>query len=301
MSIPSIIRYPYDSSGTALTNRITNEIHTVPRSRNRAFALVEGPFYGESVVVTWVSTNQQLVRNVDFELLYLHQEATVKTAKAVYCICRLINPDVVGDVSVDYQVVGGQYSSNFAAIQMVLDSLNLDTRPVAWQNIIGLPVEFPPSPHLHHAAELYGMEHVVEALNQIALILESRDSNELTGLIARVDQLDVALSNLTPRVTGLEQRVRPVAISGVTNAQINRRYHVMQGALVQLPALSSVALYDEIVFSHDFDGNWTLKTNDIATTDLLEWLGVTDSSANVNINNVLRVMKKTTTRWVILK
>lgn len=301
MAIPSIIRYPYDDKGVAPSNRITGELHTVPRSRNRAFALVEGPFYGQSVVVTWLPTNQVLVRNVDYELLYLHQEATVKTGIAVYAIVRIINPDIEGTVTVDYQVVGGQYSTNFAAIQMVLDSLNLDDRPVAWQNIVGLPVEFPPSPHLHHASELYGMEHIVAALNEIALILESRDSTELTSLIARVDLLDVALSNLTPRVTALENRVKPIAVSGVANAAINRRYHVMAGAQIQLPALNTVNLYDEIVFSHDFNQNWTLKTNDVATTDLLEWLGETDSSANVNINNVLRVMKKTSTRWVILK
>lgn len=188
MSTPIVLKYPYDPTGVADTNLVTGEIHTVPRSKNRAFATNHGPFYTKNLVLRGPD-GTVLTAHTDYLALQLYPEASQATGQEVCAIIQIINDQIAGDISVDYHVVGGEYSISAQALKDLIDQLEIDNRPVAWADVIGKPSQFPPSPHMHDAADLYGMQHVVIALEDLRSAI-------LQGDVASHDLIYQALENL---------------------------------------------------------------------------------------------------------
>ena len=109
MNSPNLIKYPYDPTGSSPFNRVVGEILHLPRgTRERAYGLQGGPFYANSVVVKTVPNNVTLTLGEDYELLYLYQEATKATGQPIKTVVYVFNEEITGQVSVDYQVVGGE-------------------------------------------------------------------------------------------------------------------------------------------------------------------------------------------------
>lgn len=196
MSTPIVIKYPYDPTGLAVTNLVSQELHVIPVTRNRAFALNAGPFYAKSVVVTSMPNNVPLTRGVDYEILYLYQEATRITGQEVCAVIYVTNPAISGQLLVDYQVVGGEFSSNVSAIQQLIQSLLIDNRSVVWDDIIDKPVTFPPAPHLHDVGDLYGMEALVDAINDLKNAILNSDETAIAILTEQVNTLQQQVAQL---------------------------------------------------------------------------------------------------------
>lgn len=218
---PLIIKYPYDPTGQAITNRVTGEIHTLPRSRNRSFALNAGPFYADSVVLRTLPGNQLLERNVHYRTLYLYEHYTRKTAMPVTAVIHVFDEMIQGSVTVEYQVVGGEASSNTTAIQQLIQSLEIDNRGIVFDDIIDLPVTWPPSPHLHHVGDWYGMEALIDAIQDLTVMLDGERS--------------VAFNQVTTRLNTFSQQLITTQMSLTTTHQelaaANDRISSLQQAL----------------------------------------------------------------------
>lgn len=209
MSTPSIIKYPYDPTGIAVTNLVLDEMHEVPNSVNRAFALYGGPFYSDSVELRSLPNNTLLTKGVDYEALYLYQEATIATGKEVTAVIYITNPAISGTLSAKYQVVGGEYSSNVSAILQLLSGMGTDGRLVEWNDISGVPETFPPSPHLHSVGDLYGMEAIVDAVNTLKDTVLDGNAAALTILSAQVGTQAGQISAL---LTANQQQAELIAL-----------------------------------------------------------------------------------------
>lgn len=206
MTSPSIIKYPYDPTGTSPHNLVVGEFLSLPRGdRDRAYALQAGPFYANSVVIKTVPGNMTLVEGIDYDLLYLYQEATKATGQPVKAVIYIHNPTITGTVSVDYQVVGGEFSSNVSAIQALIESLQIDERAIVWDDILDKPVTFPPAPHLHHVGDLYGMEAFIDALDRLTAAMANSGSTDLTDIYQRLDGLDQAILANSNDITAVAQ------------------------------------------------------------------------------------------------
>lgn len=169
-----VVKYPYDPTGNAITNRIINERRTVGREYNRALAPYAGPYYSDSMVVTDAITAKVLVRDYDYKLLYPEQEAELRIGKPVCTMVQILNLDHT-DVNLTYQVVGGPYSTSVNVIGKLLNEIQQDNRPVRWDDILGKPTEFNPSKHLTSATDLYGLEYVVMSLEDIVQAIYQGD------------------------------------------------------------------------------------------------------------------------------
>lgn len=164
---PIIIKYPLDLTGSASSNAIVNELHTVPRDNSRGFALDYGPFYSESLVITRPSTGEILKPHIDYIALHQYQEATLIAGQEICAAVLIINETIAEELSVSYQVVGGGFSSSVSVIQELVEALQLDNRAVAWGDIIGKLEAFPAAPHYHDLDDFYGFEYMVSALDRI--------------------------------------------------------------------------------------------------------------------------------------
>jgi hypothetical protein len=210
MATPSIIKYPLDVTGLSPTNRIVGEELVVPQGpRTRAFALQAGPFFANSVVITYAATGVPLVKGEDYDILYLNQDATVKVGQPIMSVVWVHNQDVFGQLLANYQVLGGDFSSNASAIAMLIETLQIDDRAVEWDNILYKPVYYPPAPHLHHVRDWYGFDDIIEALDRISAALGSSGGDvDLSDIYLRLDQIDVDMQATDAMAAQLSQSLQ---------------------------------------------------------------------------------------------
>lgn len=259
MSTPSIIKYPLDVTGQAQTNRIVGEELSIPQGpRSRAFALTAGPFFANSVVLTYAATGVPLVKGEDYDILYLNQDATVRVGQPIMSVVWVHNQDIFGNLLAEYQVLGGDFSSNASAIAMLIETLQIDDRAVEWDDILYKPVYYPPAPHLHHVRDWYGFDDIIAALDRISAALDSGGNNvDLSDIYLRLDQIDADMLAQSGALTQISQSLQTALLaiqamltqintanilSAAGNLEIGRINLFMSGVLGTMPDTTGKAI-----------------------------------------------------------
>ena len=225
------LKYPLDRTGTATSNKIINEERTVGREVYRAIAPYAGAFFSKSMIVVDKATGAELTLNTDYKLLYPYQEAELEIGKPICTIVQVLNASVTS-VYLTYQCVGGPYTTARDVLVKLISDLQQDNRAVTWDAILGKPVEFNPTKHLHSAADLYGLEYVVLALEELVQAIYAGDVSShdvLYNYIDRIkayldsqlDALNQADIDLRAEIERLDIRIDGVLTSlGTTNSNL---------------------------------------------------------------------------------
>lgn len=172
----TIFTLPLDLTGTVPGNRVVNETHTIGTIRGRLFAPDFGPFFGNSVQLVDAVSGAPLVAVQDYVLVHYHREASNAAGQAVYCAVRIVNPAVNTQVRFTGQHVGGEYAYSYYAIKQAIEALAEVDGSIQWGDLIGVPSQFVPNPHLHSAYDLYGLRSLVESNNAIADAITNGDT-----------------------------------------------------------------------------------------------------------------------------
>lgn len=154
-----------DLIGTNQDNRIIDEPHSLSERPTRSVATRKGPFYATGLIVK--DSGRTLSRGTDYQLVELHQEATLKTGKEIHSVILIINNSVSSNVTVTYQAVGGHFGRSDEAIANLYETVLNDNRAVPWDGILNKPTEFNPTIHRHLLDDIYGFEPVVDYLERI--------------------------------------------------------------------------------------------------------------------------------------
>ena len=167
LSNTPILRLDLDVTGKSVNNLISNEPHTLSNRPTRSIATRLGPFFGESVIIRDGAT--ELQRGRDFQIVELHQEATLLYAKEIASVILIINSAVSSSVTVTYQALGGHFSHSGTneSIANLYQTVIQDNRPIAWDNVLNKPTEFTPTIHRHLLDDLFGFEPIVDHLERI--------------------------------------------------------------------------------------------------------------------------------------
>lgn len=290
------LKYPFDRTGIASTNLIVNEARSVGREVYRAIAPYAGSFYTKSMVITDAATATPLVLNVDYKISYPNQEAELEVGKPICTVVMILNSSYT-DVLLTYQAVGGPYTtSNNVIAQLITDSQQ-DNRAVTWDAILGKPVTFNPSAHLHAATDLYGLEYVVLALEELVQSVYTGDvsshdvlydyinrikdavdasiidfNNQTTETRALLDALTLRVDALTATVTQLRADFNAHA-SNVSNP------HAVTSAQVGLGLVQNY----RIAIQTEAEAG---TANNVYTTPLSVWQAITKYTA-LNITPVI--------------
>lgn len=151
---PLDIRYPFDPTGHDSGNLVVGERHTLPPIHRRMIVPREGAFYANSLHIT--QNQRTLVKGKDYELAALYHDATVEVGQDVNIIIYMSNLDIVGDIDITYQVIGGKFTGAFEAIQQYVNVLLVDPRKVYWDDILDKPELYAPKEHFHDINDVYG-------------------------------------------------------------------------------------------------------------------------------------------------
>ena len=168
-------KYPLDLTGSSPENKVINEQHTIGMMRGRIFVPKGGPFFGNSTVIRDVENDRVLQPRVDYYLVHYHEEASERTNQPVYAAVRIVNRDVSTQVAITTQYVGGEFGYVYSAIVDAIRTLEIDGRPVNWGDLVGVPSEFNPTPHLHDIRNSFNWNSVVDALDRIRVAVLEGD------------------------------------------------------------------------------------------------------------------------------
>ncbi len=187
MSTPIVTRYPLDPTGVNPNNLVVGEIQTMPVQAIRCIALNNGAFFTQGLVVTDQNTHLPLNPS-QYYAGQMYEWPSAQFGLQVCSVIVITDPTVSSSVSVQYQAVGGEFSTTAFAIVQMVNALNLDNRPASWPFIIAKPAAFAPSAHLHAAGDLYGFEYVVAALDRVRSAILLGDGAAMAALYNYVDQ-----------------------------------------------------------------------------------------------------------------
>lgn len=166
--------YPLDLTGAAPSNLVVNEIHTFTSAPTRLFVPAAGPFYTTTLDIRNNATNAVLQPNTDYKLLHLHREGTIASGKQICAVIYVMNLDITA-IRIQYQCIGDNYADTSDTIRDLLSGSPPPNPSIAWGHVFGAPVQFAPAEHLHHVDEVYGMQEVVSALEQLRVATLSGD------------------------------------------------------------------------------------------------------------------------------
>ncbi len=179
-SNPLLFKYPLDETGINPTNLVVNEPHDIGHAQQRAFVANHGPFYNKGFIVRDSVTGNVLVPREQYLLVQPYQEACIRTGLEVSSVIWITDATVSNEITITYQVVGGEFSWSAYALKQMVEDLEIDNRPVQWGDIIGTPVLFPPTPHLHDLGDTYGWEYISRKLEDVyrAILLGDEASHD---------------------------------------------------------------------------------------------------------------------------
>lgn len=215
-------RYPLDKTGVSPDNYVANELHSLNPQANvenaRVFAPIYGPFFSESVVIKDRADNRTLVKDTDYKITDLLQDASLKFGKAVGQFIVVINGLVSNEISINYQVLGGNYQNDSTAIQHVFETFLNDTRPVDWNSVTGKPLTYPTNLHLHLLEDVIGFGPVIVALEQIKEAILLGSSPVIQSLIDWVETRDTPWENIVgadANIVTIDRRINTPEEGGI--------------------------------------------------------------------------------------
>ena len=188
MTAYSTLVFNLDPSGKNPDNLVLNEPHNLSSRPTRSIAPQHGAFFADSFVLRSGSTTWG-VRGQDYQIVELHQEATLKYGREICSVVLVLNTNIPSDVTISYQALGGPYAHNDKSIANLYQSVINDNRPIDWTNVFDKPSEFNPTIHRHLLDDIYGFEPIVDYLERIKRAITLGQTEVVLSIIDR------ALSN----------------------------------------------------------------------------------------------------------
>jgi hypothetical protein len=200
---PPVLHLPLDLSGNAVTNKVTAELHIVAATGTRAFVPTRGSFFTRGLILRNRITGTELIPDIHYRPVHLNIDASLRCGQEICSVILILPTSNVAEVELDYQAIGGEYSTSVSAIEQMLESLDLDNRTIRWGDIIGIPNYFAPAAHPHDIGDLYGFEYLVAILEQIRRAILLGDQAAFDELRQYVNLQDTALRNLITTIQTL--------------------------------------------------------------------------------------------------
>lgn len=194
-----------DSLGTSPSNKVVIERHTLPLTTYKIITPNYGAFYTESIVVQAVNpitgARTLLTKNIDYKCVEILAKESAEIGKEI-CFVILINNSSTNIFDIDYQALGGSENTSIPDLTQAINSISVNRVAGNWDDIIGKPTEFPPSPHLHDSADLYGLEYITDLLDKIkAAVIISDDTihhqfdTKILALSTAINTYNIAFNN----------------------------------------------------------------------------------------------------------
>lgn len=202
--------YPFDPTGTAPSNLIENELHTLTEVNSAPYRILIptfAPFYVNNLLFEHVALDgvaTPLVEGVDFYCVLPYMAAQRSLGRPVYGGLAMISSLPQGTMRLRYQILGGEWCADADYIYERLLESDYNNRMTWWDRLTNVQQLFPPAQHDQSVQDVTGIETLVAKLEQIyaallanpnqdpiiqAHILSQGNVHNLTALDLNLDQV----------------------------------------------------------------------------------------------------------------
>lgn len=172
--------YPFDPTGTATSNLITNEQQPVQSFNYENFYLIVpqlAPFFTTNLQIQYsdpLTPLKTLVEGVDYNLVLPYWGATRSIGLPVYGGILIQNTTYTGTVSLQYQTMGGIWVADRSYVLTNLAQQLYNPRSVIWDVLTNVQQIFPPINHDLDISNVYGLDTLLQKLDDIAASIANR-------------------------------------------------------------------------------------------------------------------------------
>ena len=172
--------YSLDTTGNLAANKIINEDHTVTKENDKDYNFIiprYAPYHAGSLRVFLKEGNSltALTEGTDWNPSLHFTGASLAIGRPIYGAVSFNRPDFEGEVRIEYQTLGGQYTLDEAGIAEILANIIYNPRGLTWEKITNLPTTFAPTDHPWNFEDMVGMREIKEALLKIEEAILSKD------------------------------------------------------------------------------------------------------------------------------
>lgn len=235
------VAYPYDPTGSSAVCYIKGESYALSSINNTFRCIVpeSAPFYQKDLVVIHYPSGKTLTEGVDYYLGHRYQEVAAIASLPLYGSISFINPELAGEIVLDYRTVGGPFIPVKHAVANYLINLLIDPVTTTWEAVFNKPEFYPPVDHEQIWSDFVNTDEIAESVLEIdtavADYASKKDIEAVAYLNSRLTQLDNLISS-----TQFDQHIintaNPHAVSYAQADALNKDAQAV--AAIQLYALT---------------------------------------------------------------
>lgn len=272
--------FPLDLTSTDPRNRITNERHTFVKDTDRIFVPSAGPFYVNSFVIRDATTGAFLKPTIDYKLLHPDIDAIHESGLHVCCVVFVVNT-AVSSISIDYQVIGGQYSDLIPVVRELLANTDTIQPTINWYTqVYAKPDSYPPAPHWHTGNDFSEWDRIALRLDEIMSALVYKDRYSWQSAYDYVDRIvKFASDALRVELDMTEQFNNVYSKTQATELFLSK----VDAATIYLSKTDATATY---LSKADASSTYLTKANAATTYATRDGLTSVSNSLTTLINNV---------------
>lgn len=184
-----LIRYALDTTGVNPDNFVQDEAVVLENRRIRAIAPKEGAFFGASMVIRENSTGRTLTQGIHYSPGEYFRTASEMAGKRIYGIVLVNDPSVSSNLTISYQVIGGEFTSQSDSIKHLLEQHRHDGTEYSYYDVVGKPDAFDPTPHYHTLDDGMGFQYMTQALERIRNAILWADSPAIQDIYTYIETL----------------------------------------------------------------------------------------------------------------
>lgn len=179
--------FPLDLTAKNPRNEVTGDVRTLSSNADMTFVPDGGPFYTDTLIVR--SGTRILKPITEYVCLHLIKEATRASGYDVSGVIHILD-NTISSVTMQYQVVGGEYASTVPIIRALLDNAGAIEKNVNWNTqVYGKPDVFPPAPHFVSGNEFSDWNDVTMALDNIHRSMAYKERASWNSFYTYIDGL----------------------------------------------------------------------------------------------------------------
>ena len=177
-----VLKYPLDSTGVKIGNKVAGESHAL-NGRNVRLII---PDYGTYFVASMKPVDSSTGLPLTSSQWRAGQESS-KYGKQIADLMMILDGSLDGPIVLEYQCVGGEKSYNRRAALELLTGINLSGDPLPLKDIVGFPEKVNALPHKQHAKSLYGLKDVKAALDGLATAIQHGNKPAMDEVYSFID------------------------------------------------------------------------------------------------------------------
>ena len=168
------LSYPFDQTGLAPTNLVTDEYQALQSVNGRNYYMVIprcAPFFANDRMKVQLDNGSQIVdlrEGQDYYLCLPYVGASRSLGKMLYGGIMVLNTALNGNVLLTYQTIGGKWVTDTSTVLEALGNMVYGPRTATWDVLTNVPEAFPPIVHTVEVEEIYGQEELVKAILKLA-------------------------------------------------------------------------------------------------------------------------------------